>query len=468
MKKRQRRVVALLGLLNALLLLAIGGAVARWWASLPGRADPVPMPTSASTSGRDKVQFPPTWTPTLSPTLTSWEAPTWTPGPTKTPTETPLPIPLWVPTATPSTAGTSSRSSPGPYFAPTLAPNWEPATLDDFWAGRARWVIETVDTGLPAEGSDTVRWGGEYWSYAHAGEATAGIKDQCGNSVPLPGCVTLWKSSDGGRHFRLERPVCLFPCVSCPCSEVDHVKQQQYPRVFFDETGGTMVYEWGAGTFVRTSQDGVHWSGEAQVPGTGIWYDTQRPCTVSERIGDHPHTRPIYDCLAGAPPGLYIEGDRLHVFVGLGRAPGHMGCFVGDKHAAVGALRPCASNPLFGGATTYGPAEVSSAANPHFDFRTISSADVVRVGDRYYMTYEGTRGPSKPYARENQFALGLARSVGPAIDGPWETYPGNPIIADVGDHWGLGHADIVIAGEVTYLYTTTSRNTRGRYLLVER
>ncbi len=463
MSRRQRVLIALLGLLNVLLLLVLGRAVVRWLIHLPPAA--APAVTLAPMATGETVQFPPTWTATLSPT----PRPTRTPGPTSTPTKTPLPIPLWKPTPTPSAALTSSRSSPGPYYAPTLSPNWEPATLDDLWYGQARWVIETVDTGLPAEGSDTVRWGGEYWSYAQASEPTEGIKDRCGKSVPFPGCVTLWKSSDGGRQFRLERPVCLFPCVSCPCSDVDHVQQQQYPRVFFDETGGTMVYEWGAGTFLRRSEDGVHWSGEAQIPGTGIWYDTQRPCTAAERIGHHPHTSPIYDCLAGAPPGLYIEGDTLYVFVGLGRAPGHMGCFVGNKHAGTAALRPCASNPLFSGSPTYGPVGATgSAVNPHFDFRTISSADVVRVGDHYYMTYEGTRGPSRRYVREDQFALGLARSVGPTIDGPWETFPGNPMIVDVGDHWGIGHADIIIAGERTYLYATTARHRRGRYLLVRR
>ncbi len=32
-------------------------------------------------------------------------------------------------------------------------------------------------------------------------------------------------------------------------------------------------------------------------------------------------------------------------------------------------------------------------ADAYFDFRTISSADPVRVGDRYYLFYEGVRGP---------------------------------------------------------------------------
>ena len=462
MNRRQRLFVGLLVLVNAILLVIVARQLVRWMTELPSAA--TVAPTRTPVTREQAIPLPPTWTHTP----TRQPRPTETPGPTSTPTKTPLPIPTWSP-GSGSVAGASSpRQSSGPYFAPTLGPNWEPATLPDFWAGRARWVIETVDTGLPPEGSDTVQWGGEFWSYAHAGQATQGIKDQCGNSVPLPGCVTLWKSFDGGRHFSVERPVCLFPCVSCPCSEVDHVEQQQYPRVFFDETGGTMVYEWGAATFLRTSKDGVNWSGEARLPGTGIWYDTQQSCTPSERIGEHPHTQPVYDCLAGAPPGLYVEGDRLYVFVGLGRAPGHMGCLTGDKRAGVAGLRPCAANPLFRGAASYGPVEdTGHAANAYFDFRTVSSADVIRVGTTYYMAYEGTRGPSDRFVREDQFTLAFARSVGSAIDGPWEKYPGNPVLVDIGDNWGIGHADIVEANGITYMYTTTSRGTRGRYVLVE-
>jgi beta-xylosidase len=58
--------------------------------------------------------------------------------------------------------------------------------------------------------------------------------------------------------------------------------------------------------------------------------------------------------------------------------------------------------------------------------------------------------------------------VGPGIDGPWETYPGNPVIMDVANNWGIGHGDLVIAGPATYLYTATSQTTRGRYVLVRR
>jgi hypothetical protein len=146
-----------------------------------------------------------------------------------------------------------------------------------------------------------------------------------------------------------------------------------------------------------------------------------------------------------------------------------MGCFVGNKHEGAAGLRPCKSNPLFSAADEYGPLDaVGAEANPYFDFRTISSAEVVRLGRTYYMAYEGTRGPTSHRVREDQFALGFARSTSSTIDGPWEKYPGNPVIADLGDNWGIGHADIVIAGGVTYMYSSTSPTTRGRYVLVYR
>jgi len=334
-------------------------------------------------------------------------------------------------------------------------------------------VLESFDVGLPVGESDTVyRGGGEFWSYLHASHRSAGVIDKCGDPVPFPGCVTLWKSHDGGLHFALESPRCLFPCTACPCdSGLDHVQQQQYPRVFFDTDSVYIVYEWGAGTSLRTSADGLQWSAEARVPGTGAWHAEQGSCTEAESIGKHPHiySELEFECLVGAPPGIYIEGDLLYVFVGLGRAPGHMGCYVGDKYAGAGGLRKCASNPLFGAELGYGPVDaLGAAANPYFEFRTISSADVVQVGDHCYMAYEGVRGPSDPTVVDDQFGLGFARSVGPAIDGPWEKYPGNPVIMDLANNWGIGHADIVIVGPATYLYTATSTTTRGRYVLVRR
>jgi hypothetical protein len=195
-------------------------------------------------------------------------------------------------------------------------------------------------------------------------------------------------------------------------------------------------------------------------------------CPEAADVGNHPN---IYaeteygNCLVGAPPGIYVDGNRLYVFVGMGRNPGHMGCFSGEKTAGAAGLQPCTANPLFGAERGYGPLEARGAeANPFFESRTISSADVVRVDHRYYMAYEGVRGPSDPSSVDDQFGLGLARSVGPAIDGPWERYPDNPIIMDVVNNWGIGHADLVLVGPATYLYTATSQTTRGRYVLVRR
>jgi hypothetical protein len=233
-----------------------------------------------------------------------------------------------------------------------------------------------------------------------------------------------------------------------------------------------MVYEWGAATYMRSSADGIHWTPEAHVPSSGLWRFEQRPCTDAEVMGEHPHIyseREWGDCLLGAPPGIYIEQNTLYVFVGLGRSPGHMGCLLGYKYNGAGGLRKCDNNPLFGAELGYGPIDVLGAdANAYFEFRTISSADLVRVGDHYYMVYEGVRGPSNPTVVDNQFALGLARSVGLAIDGAWERFPGNPIIMDLANNWGIGHGDLLIVGPATYLYTATSQETRGRYVLVRR
>ena len=380
----------------------------------------------------------------------------------------------------PSSTFDSAVASPAPTAtcAPGVAPvdcpfdplppaGREFGTLDQFWVGEAEWVLETFDVGLPVGESDTIHRGGlEFWSYLHASFESAGVVDQCGDPAPFPGCVTLWKSYDGGLLFELEDPVCLFPCAACPCQPSDHTHQQQYPRVFVTEEHTYMVYEWGGGTVVRTSVDGLEWSDGESVPGTGISVET---CDEIERIGDHPYISTPYTCLVGAPPGVYVEGDRLHVFVGMGRAPGHMGCYVGDKDAGAAGLRKCDANPLFGAELGYGPLDaLGAAANPYFEFRTISSADVVRVGDRYYMAYEGVRGPSNPTVVDDQFALGFARSVGPAIDGPWEKYAGNPVIMDLANNWGIGHGDLVVVGPATYLYTATSQTTRGRYALVRR
>jgi hypothetical protein len=232
-----------------------------------------------------------------------------------------------------------------------------------------------------------------------------------------------------------------------------------------------MVYEWGAATFLRTSSDGINWSAWGRVPWTGVWFADEGTCSEVESVGEHPSisSELEYDCLIGAPPGIYIEGDTLYVFVGLGRAPGHMGCYFGNKYAGSTGLVKCNSNPLFSAELGYGPLDLTGPeANPYFEFRTISSADVVRVGDHYYMAYEGVRGPSRWDVVDDQFGLGFARSSGPTIDGPWEKYPDNPVIMDMTNNWGIGHGDIVLVGPATYLYTATSTHTRGRYVLLRR
>lgn len=367
-------------------------------------------------------------------------------------------------------------------------------TLQDFWAGRAEWVIDVFDVGLPVGESDTVyRGDGVYWSYLHASYESAGVIDSCGEPVAFPGCLTRWESSDAGQSFVLPAQVCAIPCEKCPCEDQrDHhgwtpdgtrEAAQQYPRVFFTDDTIYLTYEWHAQTILRTSPDGLDWGDWVflRTPG-GTWPSSYSPCTEVERIGTHPNIRgEIHDCLVGAPPGLYVEGDTIYVFVGAGSAPAHMRCYKGNRHGDLSKLRLCDHDPLFTGASEYGPVDLLGAdANAYFDFRYISSADVLKVGDHYYLAYEGIRGPEAlEIGMDTQFGLGFARSIGSEIDGEWEKFPGNPVIEDMSFNWGIGHADLLIVDGVTYLYTTTSVNveygedgsvahasgTRGRYVL---
>lgn len=350
-----------------------------------------------------------------------------------------------------------------------------PPTLADFWDGRAEWVLISSDVGLPVGESDTVVMSnGTYWSFLHASTQSAGVVDQCGQTVAFPGCLTRWESTDGGLTFTLPVAVCSLSCGACPCDDQrDHTSPeraaQQYPRVVVDEGRFYMAYEWHAQVILRTSDDGVVWSDWKYLltPG-GTFPSSFAPCSVTETIGPHPNIRgQLDDCLIGAPPGLYIEGDTLYVFVAAGSAPAHMRCYKGDKRGDLSRLRLCDTDPLFGGALEYGPEDVlGAAAHAYFDFRYISSADVLKVGNRYYMTYEGIRGPEVLEAgMDTQYGLGFARSVGSEIDGPWERFPGNPVLQDMGFWVGIGHADLLVIDGETRMYTQTGENTRGLYAL---
>lgn len=376
----------------------------------------------------------------------------------------PTPVPTELSQQPPRSALPAAGGAP-PIAAPSPTPiNTTPPTLDAFWEGRATWKVDVFDVGLPFGESDTlIGPDGQLWSYLHASAQSAGVVDQWGEPAPFPGCVTLWKSADGGRRFQLTEPRCLIACQSQPCTTEagDHINQQQYPRVMQAEDGTFyMVYEWGGRTYLRTAPDGLNWGPAERVRGTGIWKDFERPCERHELINPFPLLPDPYACLSGAPPGLWVEGDLLYVFVGMGKSPANMGCFSGRRAEGAPAMQPCSANPLFTGAEVYGRTDtISAEMNPYFDFHIISSADVLRLGERYYLVYEGMRGT-------DQFALGLARSAGPEINGPWEKYRGNPILVDLPGNIGVGHGDLIALDGMTYLYTTTSDMTRGRYVLV--
>jgi len=297
--------------------------------------------------------------------------------------------------------------------------------------------------------------------------------DQCGNPVAFPGCTVIYRSYDGGHTFQSDNPpVCQFECNQCPCTSAqDHIEQQQYPQTVHDGDGMAIVYEYLGRTMLRRSDDGLNWSGPQRIALSGIWKLWLRGCPAAERIGDHPFVPYDYECLAGGPPGIFLEGDRLYIFMAVGQNPGGMGCYVGNVNAPGADFRRCDNNPLFAGASTYGPIDGTGPdMNPFFDFRTISSAEVQRIGEgdnaRYYMLYEGLRGPGPGDAGDTQFGLGLARSLTNRIDGPWEKYSGNPILVDLPGNIGLGHADLVVHEGRTLLYTSLDGVRRSRLALV--
>lgn len=395
---------------------------------------------------------------------------------------TPTPVTEAAPTAPVATATSMTESRPAEQDAstsPTATPLPElifqpdpPAdghpTLADFWDGTAEFVMEVIDTGLPMGESETIIMSnGEMWSYVHASDQSAGVVDQCGDPVPFPGCLVIYRSTDGGYSFNLDSPVCNIPCNQCPCnSEQDHIDQQQYPRVAWDGETLHLVYEYRGMVFKADSTDGVNWTRVGQVPLTGIWHYWFRDCTKAESIGVHPHVNYDYQCLVGGPPGLHYEDNMLYIFVALGQNPGAMGCYKGSVDTTLDRFEKCSANPLFTGTETYGPIDLDGPeTNPYFDFRTISSAKIQKIGDRYYMLYEGVRGPTPGAGGDTQFTIGLARSLTDQIDGPWETFDANPILVDQPGNVGVGHGDLVVIDGQTILYTSLDGEVRSRLAL---
>ena len=237
------------------------------------------------------------------------------------------------------------------------------------WAGQAVWNLEVANVGLPIGESNTlIGPDGQLWSYLHASTDSRGIHDQWGAYVPFPGCVTLWKSVDRGKDFHLFDPHCLIACLGDPCLDgPDDIDVQQYPHVLRADSGTwVMVYEWRGQDYLRTSSDGLNWARSRHVPGTGVWPLSAKPCLPYQMIGAHPNVPPgaePYNCLSGGPPGLFVQGSQMWVFVGMGQNPGHMGCYTGLIDDGAAGLKPCHANPLFTGAGSYGP-QNGSAAEP--------------------------------------------------------------------------------------------------------
>lgn len=346
-------------------------------------------------------------------------------------------------------------------------------TFADYWEGAAQFEVDVVDTGLPMGESETIIMGdGEWWSYVHASDRSAGVVDQCGEPVEFPGCTVIYRSQDDGQSFQLNPPVCQFACNRCPCDrDIDHQVQQQYPRVMLEpqqvDPTFWLVYEYLGRPMIRQSKDGLSWGAPQRVANGGLWSSLEG-CAPEEKISEHPFAIiNLEQCLAGGPPGIYIENDLVYIFVGMGQSPGSIGCFVGRIDQPPATFERCRANPLLTGSLSYGPLDIRGAdANRYWDFRMLSSVDIQKIGDQYYMVYEGIRGPGEGDPGDTQFGIGLARTMSGELDGKWEAFSGNPILIDSPANIGAGHADIVQFEGETYLYTSLDGVIRSRLRLV--
>jgi hypothetical protein len=362
--------------------------------------------------------------------------------------------------------------------APALVVQPPPAagqpTLADFWAGRARFVVDVADTGLPMGESDTVAMSnGELWSFVHASDRSAGVVDSCGAAVEFPGCLVIYRSVDGGVTFTLpgSPPVCQIPCRQCPCPEDEHVRQQQYPRVFFDGDLLTLVYEYLGRVMVRRSPDTATWTPAEHMADTTIWHLWFRDCVAAERIGRHPFAPFDYECLAGGPPGLYIEGDTLFVFTALGQNPSAMGCFFAAADGIRAGVPPLRAQPALcrrgqlraGGRHRRGGQRALRLSHDQFGGGRQGGRGRGRP-----LLHALRRGAGSRAGRPGRYAVrggAGALADGSSIDGPWEKFPGNPLLVDLPGNIGLGHADLVVIDGRTYLYTALDGVTRSRLAL---
>ena len=229
-----------------------------------------------------------------------------------------------------ATAAPSRLPTPTPFLIVQSTPDADAfPTLADLWDGRAHFIVDVPVTDLPMGESDTIRLGnGEFWSYLHASERSAGVIDQCGAPVAFPGCTVIYRSDDG-LQFAASRPADL-PDRLHPVSVYARDRPRQptavSPRLFRR----------------RAPVDGLRIPGPSHAPSLAGWAHLVstgaggrvhglaplvRDCPAEERIGEHPFVPFDYECLRGGPPGLVTAGDTLYVFMAQGQNPGAMGCF---------------------------------------------------------------------------------------------------------------------------------------------
>jgi hypothetical protein len=156
--------------------------------------------------------------------------------------------------------------------------------------------------------------------------------------------------------------------------------------------------------------------------------------TVGECVNTGDFGQPAGSYLAGGPPGIFVDGDQLYVFVDLGSCPASIGCIHGNRFEPPAQMRPCDAAPLLYGSGEYGRGKSGHDANAYMDFRYASSAEVVSSNGSFYMFWEGERGGG-------EWGLNLASSG--AVDARWSKSSLNPALMDAPILNGMGHTDLL-------------------------
>jgi hypothetical protein len=298
-------------------------------------------------------------------------------------------------------------------------------TLVDFWAGRAKFVVE-VET-----------FGGAFgMHFLSAVPIASGFYAYYIKSVAGRAGVGVARTSDGRSFHDLGAVLDTGPAGSWDA------RMASFPGVLKNGASWFMTYE-GAGSSpgdigLATSGNGLTWS---KRPSPLLRHAVRQP-------GDGRGLDLSWERQNIGTPSLWLEGGRYHLFYhGFGRrvGGGPDDCQVG---VAIGTsldnLVRYSGNPVLrtGGAGAW-------------DAGTIGKRSILREGAYYYMVYEGST--DQPYDRA-RWSTGLARSHDLLN---WEKFP-RPVLPVTGSGFGYDGPEWLRLPGGLYIYFRLGATKRAK------